>query len=598
MTKPVYELDLRSDRDVVEARQRAREISELLGFDRTEQVRLATATSEMARNAHRYATGGKVKFSIDLELEQQFVIEVVDKGAGIPHLKQVLSGRYQSSTGMGMGIIGTKRLMDHFEITAQPTGTSVCMKKALPSTTRALTPEDLRGLRRTIEDRVAGDPMQELQLQNRELLAALSELRARQEELRRVNEELEDTNRGVVALYAELDERADYLKRASELKSTFLSHVSHEFRTPLNSIIALSDLLLQRTDGQLTQEQETQVRFIRSSADDLYELVNDLLDLAKVEAGKIEARPSRFALSEMFNALRGVLKPLLASNRSLDLIFEPVEDIPLLFTDEAKLSQILRNFISNALKFTERGEVRVSSALSADGRSVRIAVKDTGIGIAHEHLDLVFEEFAQVDSPVQRSLKGTGLGLPLAKKLATLLGGSIGVTSEVGHGSVFFVEVPLSMAGEGAVSEAVAIAPSDVDGAGQVRLNRVLLVDDEPQHRYVLRSILDEVPEVYEADSAVSGFDAARRHQPEVIFIDLVMQGANGFDLIRMLEADPQPRRIPRIVNTSKVLNDEERNFLEASTIRVLDNRTLTAAEGKMAMHRALARATAQTKSA
>ena len=297
MTKLIYELDLRSDRDVVEARQRAREISGMLGFDRTEQVRLATATSEMARNAHRYAIGGKVRFSVETGSESAFVIEVSDKGAGIPHLKKVLAGRYQSSTGLGMGIIGTKRLMDHFDIDAKPTGTSVCMKKLLSSSAKALTPDLLRNIKKSIEDRAGGDPISELQLQNRELLAALAELRARQEDLRRVNEELEDTNRGVVALYAELDERADFLRRASELKSTFLSHVSHEFRTPLNSILALADLLLQRTDGDLSAEQEKQVRFIRSSADDLYELVNDLLDLAKVEAGKIEARPSRFQLS-------------------------------------------------------------------------------------------------------------------------------------------------------------------------------------------------------------------------------------------------------------------------------------------------------------
>jgi signal transduction histidine kinase len=590
----IFEVELRSDRDVVESRQRAREISELLGFDRTEQVRLATATSEMARNAHRYATAGRVIFSVDLKGEQTFVIEVADKGTGIPHLNKVLSGRYRSTTGLGMGIIGTKKLMDYFEIDSKPNGTSVCMKKRLPASAPPLTAELVRSIKHKIEKRAAGDPMQELQVQNRELLAALAELRTRQEELQRVNDELEDTNRGVVALYAELDERADFLRRASELKSTFLSHVSHEFRTPLNSITALTDLLLARTDGDLSAEQEKQVRFIRGSADDLYEMVNDLLDLAKVEAGRIELKPTEFHLNDLLNALRGVLKPLLAANRSLDLVIEPADDIPAMYTDDAKVAQILRNFISNAIKFTEKGEVRVSSRLSDDRTRVIIAVSDTGIGIARENLPLVFEEFAQVDSPLQRKVKGTGLGLPLAKKFASLLGGAIQVESELGHGSTFTVELPLAIRRR----EREAQLDLSVGESEEVGFQRVLLVDDDPQHRYVLRTVLGEVPEVIEADSVHAGFAAAKEHRPELIFIDLIMQGASGFDLIRMLDANPDTRRIPRIVNTSKLLNEEERDFLEANAVGVLDKRTLTAAEGKMAMHRALARATAQAKSA
>jgi len=595
MSQKIFAVELRSDRDVVDSRQRAREISELLGFDRTEQVRLATATSEMARNAHRYAMAGRVTFSAELKDDQAFIIEVADKGTGIPHLAKVLSGRYRSTTGLGMGIIGTKRLMDHFEIDSKPSGTSVCMKKRLPSTAPPLTPELLRSVKQKMEKRAAGDPMQELQVQNRELLGALAELRARQEDLQRVNEELEDTNRGVVALYAELDERADFLRRASELKSTFLSHVSHEFRTPLNSIVALTDILLGRADGDLSPEQEKQVRFIRDSADDLYEMVNDLLDLAKVEAGRIDIRPTTFELNDLLNALRGVLKPLLAANRSLELVIEPADDIPPMYSDDAKIAQILRNFVSNALKFTEKGEVRVSSRLNADGSCVIISVSDTGIGIAKENLPLVFEEFAQVDSPLQRKVKGTGLGLPLAKKFASLLGGAISVQSEVGRGSTFTVELPLSVAREETETQPAIDEPT---GAVDLGFHRVLLVDDDPQHRYVLRSVLGQVPELIEADSVHAGFAAAKEHHPELIFIDLIMQGASGFDLIRMLDANPDTRRIPRIVNTSKLLNEEERDFLEANAVGVLDKRTLTAPEGKMAMHRALTRATAQAKSA
>ena len=251
--------------------------------------------------------------------------------------------------------------------------------KKLPRRMPRLEKHELNDVLSSIE-RISRDPYEELKQQNRELLSTLQELRDRQEELAQLNRELDDTNRGVVALYAELNDKADFLQRASELKSHFLSNMSHEFRTPLNSITALSQILLDRLDGELTAEQEKQVKYIRSSALDLTEIVNDLLDLAKVEAGKVTLRPKRFEVSGLFAALRGMLRPLLSQNSSVNLIFEDPVDIPELYSDEAKISQILRNFISNALKFTERGEVRVSASLGHDD-TVVLSVADTGIGI-------------------------------------------------------------------------------------------------------------------------------------------------------------------------------------------------------------------------
>src|SRR5262249_8338988 len=169
---------------------------------------------------------------------------------------------------------------------------------------------------------------------NRERLKVLEEVRRREEESMQLNQELGDTNRGVVALYAELDERAEQLRKASELKSRFLSHMSHEFRTPLNSVLALSRLLLDRIDGDLAPEQERQIGYIRRSAESLLELVNDLLDLSKVEAGKAEVRPTRFKASSLFGALRGALRPLLTS-ASVELIFDAADDVPEFRTDEA-----------------------------------------------------------------------------------------------------------------------------------------------------------------------------------------------------------------------------------------------------------------------
>jgi signal transduction histidine kinase len=238
----------------------------------------------------------------------------------------------------------------------------------------------------------------------------------------------------MVALFAELDENASRLKRANDLRAAFLSNMSHEFRTPLNAILAISRLLLDRSDGELTPEQERQAGFIRRAAEDLSSMVNDLLDLARIEAGRIEIRPAECRVENLLSSLRGMFRPMLV-NPALDLVFEEPEGVPALWTDEGKVSQILRNLVSNALKFTERGEVRVSAKLSEEGRRVVFSVADTGIGIPPEHLGRIFEEYAQVDSPLQRKVTGTGLGLPLSRKLAGLLGGSLTVESLAGQGS-------------------------------------------------------------------------------------------------------------------------------------------------------------------
>ena len=274
-----------------------------------------------------------------------------------------------------------------------------------------------------------------------DLSQALEAARAEAQGLR---QELEETNRGVMALYAELDAQAAQLREATELKSRFLAYMSHEFRTPINSIRSIARLLIDRIDGPLTAEQERQVNFIQQTAGEFAEMVDDLLDLAKVEAGRVEISPAWFEMVDHFSALRGMFKPVL-TNAELNLVFEEPQGIPKLYTDDRKLSQILRNFISNALKFTPRGEVRVS-ARCHDGQ-VTFSVADTGIGIAREFHRAIFEDFSQVQSPLQKRLRGTGLGLALSRRLADLLGGAVGVESEPGKGSTFWLTIPVRLDG-------------------------------------------------------------------------------------------------------------------------------------------------------
>ena len=276
-------------------------------------------------------------------------------------------------------------------------------------------------------------------------LALVARLQAENQALRA---ELDETNQGVLALYAELDIQAEQLRQASDLKSRFLSYMSHEFRTPLGSILSITSLLADELDGPLSEEQHRQVAFVSTATRELSDMVDDLLDLAKIEAGRITISPAWFDMLDLFAALRGMFRPIVDAS-AVDLIFEDPVGLPRLYTDDKKLAQILRNFISNAVKFTSRGEVRVSARLQGENK-IRFAVSDTGIGIPTGLLNTLFEDFAQVDSPLQKRLRGTGLGLSLCKRFATLLGGEVGVTSEPGIGSCFFVIIPLALAQENA----------------------------------------------------------------------------------------------------------------------------------------------------
>ena len=593
MPTRLHSLRLRREDDVVQARQLAREISTLLGFDSQDQVRIATSTSELARNAFQYAGGGEVCFELTpgfshLDEAQSLQVEVVDRGPGISDLQRILRGRYVSSTGLGLGLVGTQRLMDEFDIQSAPgKGTRVRIAKRL-SPRKRFTEAELRGIQQRLESERPRNMLTELEEQNRELLGVLDQLRQKSAELEHMNQELDDTNRGVVALYAELDERAGFLQRTSELKTRFLSNMSHEFRTPLNSIISLSQLLLDRIDGDLTSEQEKQVTFIRRSADTLLELVNDLLDLAKIEAGKASVRPNDFKVAALFGALRGMLRPLL-TNPSVTLTFEDVPEIDALYTDETKVSQILRNFISNALKFTKQGEV-VVSARRGQHDTIIFSVRDTGIGIAPGDRVRVFDEFTQIDSPLQRQTKGTGLGLPITKKYAELLGGSVSLESELGKGSTFSAIIPrVYSESMEKLSESPTAAAS---GLVREASPQILVIDDEEISRYVLRNLLRASNfRVMEASSGETGIQVAETRRPSAIFLDLIMNGMQGDETLARLKANPVTAGIPVIIHTSKVLEEDERQHLLREAVAIVAKESPSREESLRAIQDALAKA-------
>ena len=552
MTLNILTVDVRYEHDVVLARQKARTIAAALRFDVQDQTRIATAVSEIVRNVFQYVGSGRVEFRLEDAPEKMLVISIKDKGKGIGNLDHVLSGKYVSTTGMGVGMIGAKRLMDHFHVDSRPgVGTTVVLGKIVSQRFVRLQPKDITSLLSKIEA-TSDNPYEELQQQNKELLRAMDELRSKQNELTQLNRELDETNRGVVALYAELNDKADFLQRASEMKSNFLSNMSHEFRTPLNSVLALSQILLDRLDGSLTSEQEKQVQYIHQSAQDLTELVNDLLDIAKVEAGKVTIRPSHFTVESLFAALRGMLRPLVAQNSSVSLVFENSADMPELHTDEAKVSQILRNFVSNALKFTERGEIRVSVSRGHDN-TVIFSVADTGIGIAPENQERIFREWEQVEGKLQKTAKGTGLGLPLSKKLAQLLGGNIYLKSKVGEGSTFFVSIPVTFSG----ATEITFVP-EVEHEIDSSKFPILVVEDNREALFIYEKYLKNTQ--YQLVSAKNLNEARRllnEFKPLAIILDVLLEGENSWELLRELKTTPATRTIPVYVVT--VVDNKEK---------------------------------------
>ncbi|MGN9811234.1 ATP-binding protein [Micromonospora sp. BQ11] len=436
---------LRVEHDIFLVRQRGREVAAAVGLEHQDQVRIATALSEVARDLLHAVGGADVTFAVTAadDGRQHLRVDLAPVGP-LPR------ERYDPRSG------AVARLVDRLDMVVGERDTVVRMSRRVPVNAQALTPERLAELRTALGENAPGSALDELTAQNQQLIAALDEVRSQRDELAVLNEELaetnrgvmalynqlteelEETNRGVVALYGELDEKSAQLRAASESKSRFLANVSHELRAPVTAIIGLGRLLADSSSDPLTAEQARQVGLIRSSAADLLGLVNELLDLAKAESGRIEPDWAEVDLRPVFGQLRGTLRAL-ATRPEVELVVEEPPAPAVLRTDEVLLAQVLRNLLHNGLKFTERGEVRLRAERRGD--RWQLTVSDTGPGIPAELHERIFEEFYQV--PGKTRVGGTGLGLPYARRLVTLLGGSLDLASEPGRGSTFTVSLPV-----------------------------------------------------------------------------------------------------------------------------------------------------------
>jgi signal transduction histidine kinase len=577
MMKSIFQTELRTGQDVVSTRQRGRHIAQAMGFDAQDQVRIATAISEVARLASAQASG-HVEFFLEESQPPSLLVRVRAPAS----IEGLVSGSGASTLRPGRALAPAQRLLERVAVRQEEPGwVLVELAHRLPHS----VPTDMVvSLQADLERQRRASAADELARQNEELVRILEELQKRKAEVERLNRELEETNRGVVALYAELEEKAEALRRASDMKTRFISNISHELRTPISSVVNLARLLLDRLDGPLNAEQEKQVVFIRKSGETLRELIDDLLDLAKIESGRSEVVPTRFTVAELFGGLRGMLRPLRV-HEGVALVFDETEGLPDLFTDERKVSQILRNLVSNALKFTRQGEVRVSVTQDTEGHLV-FSVRDTGVGIAPEDQERIFEEFVQVEGPHQQGVKGTGLGLPLSRRLAELLGGSLSVESHLGLGSVFRA----TLARDYTQSNAQSGAEPEPEPTQEANAQRtVLIVDDDEVVRYLLQRMLaDPLLQFREAVTGPDGLRMAEQMHPSAIILDLSLPGMDGFDVLEALRRARDTRDIPVIIHTNRSLTEQERGRLDPHVTGILPKNGLTRDSAVELLQRAL----------
>ncbi|NPU94702.1 MAG: response regulator [Gammaproteobacteria bacterium] len=410
--------------------------------------------------------------------------------------------------------------------------------------------EELEGQSQLLEESHA-----RLETQRAELEESNLALMQQRQALRSKNETLLQTQQL-------LEEHARELERASRHKSEFIASMSHELRTPLNSQLILSHLLAENAQGNLTPEQVRNAKAVYAAGKDLLALINDVLDIAKIEVGKLEVRPSTTMLKDLLESLTAGFS-VLAQEKNLDFRIHVDPDVaPELFTDRQRLEQILRNLLTNAIKFTERGHVHLEVTAS-EGGHIRFIVVDTGIGISEEAMDYVFDPFRQVDSGNARKFGGTGLGLSISRQLAALLGGSISATSVPGSGSSFTLDIPVTLT---VTPSADQPEPMDVYvSAPPVELidpplrhveddrftlteneKTVLVIEDEVEFAKILHDLAHELNyQCLVATSAEEGLELALQFPLYAILLDMKLPDHSGMTVLGQLKANARLRHIP-----------------------------------------------------
>jgi signal transduction histidine kinase/CheY-like chemotaxis protein len=380
-------------------------------------------------------------------------------------------------------------------------------------------------------------------------------------ELAKLNVELEDKVRArtqeLEAANRELHTANLKIREADRLKSEFLANMSHELRTPMNAIIGFTRLVRRKSVDLLPLKQRENLEKVEISATQLLALINDILDLSKIEAGKMSVNLMPFDVAPLVDTCFATVESM-AEEGKVRLLKVMPDDLPEVLSDQDKLKQIIINLLSNALKFTQEGEVKLSAAV--EDASLRIAVSDTGIGLSPDALEYIFDEFRQADGSSTREHGGTGLGLSITKKLIHLLGGTIAVSSVEGKGSTFTVTLPLAKRDEEARTETVT-ADEEVPTSVEMKGKKLLLaVDDDPNVLLLLRQNLEEEGYyVVGALNAEEGIQKAKDIHPFAITLDIMMPQRDGWEVLSHLKADRATRDIPIIVLS--IIDNKELGF-------------------------------------
>jgi signal transduction histidine kinase len=438
MGGPVITLGLRSQEDVLLTRRRARDLAGLLQLGAEAQSRLATAVWEVARLSQRHGSTGEVELAVADE-----PAAVVVTIRGIAHA--ALTGEVPGGAADRLDLAKLRQLVDRVEARGNGNTALVRLTCALAADTWLPGLDELAHVLGSLQRHESGEAqatVNELRMQNAELVTALATLRERERELTALNRRLNDTNQAVTALLAELGQQAEELRGRAAGHDNFLRSLTHELRTPLYAVRGMAEAILREGGDHMHERLREDVGLIDGAMKEALDLVNDHLDLARIAAGREVVRVSDVDVEELFSALRGIVAHLPRS-ADVTIVFEELNGVPILRTDGFKLSQILRNYVVNGLKYTDRGEVRVSAMPVDAGSAIRFAVADTGPGLDSADQTRIFEEFVQLGRTGRvGELRGSGLGLPICKRLATLLGGEVGVTSEPGRGSCFTATIP------------------------------------------------------------------------------------------------------------------------------------------------------------
>jgi signal transduction histidine kinase/CheY-like chemotaxis protein len=403
---------------------------------------------------------------------------------------------------------------------------------------------------------------------NEEMKDANFELQAMNEEIRTMNEELTGRQKEFSIVNEKLDE-------ASRAKSDFLANMSHELRTPLNAVIGFSEVLQDRMIGPLNDRQGDAINNIHSAGKHLLSLINDVLDISKIEAGKVELEISSVSVSELLHLSISLLKEkAMKSGIKLDLLIEPEADITI-EADERRLKQILFNLLSNAVKFTDEGGSITVKAGAPDTGFIEISVEDTGIGIRQEDIGRLFKEFVQLETTYTKKYQGTGLGLALTKQLVELHGGKIYVVSEYGKGSTFTFTIPI--AAKTARKTDTADATAEEVSASVRKSPKILVIDDDPMvFDYMEIETSKAGYEMLRALSAEEGIRVARSESPDLIVLDLTMPGIDGFSVADTLHADDATSWIPIMVLTAADLSQNDIKKLQGKVRGIIEKGRLT----------------------